>query len=58
MNLTKPYTPLLIVVVAGLIYAIWNYAQPFLLIASSTYVASGMLIRIGGIVRRRLRHNS
>lgn len=58
VNLTKPYTPLLIVVVAGLIYAIWNYAQPFLLIASSTYVASGMLIRIGGIVRRRLRHHS
>jgi len=55
VNLTKPYTPLLIVVVAASIYAIWNYAQPVLLIASCTYVASGILIRVGGSLRRRWR---
>src|SRR5215471_9863300 len=43
VSLTKPYTPLIIVVVAALIYAVWNYAQPVLLIAAATYVASGIL---------------
>jgi CDP-diacylglycerol--serine O-phosphatidyltransferase len=58
VNLSKPYTPLLIVVLAASIYGIWNYAQPVLLIASLTYVASGILIRIGGIIRRRWRHTA
>jgi CDP-diacylglycerol--serine O-phosphatidyltransferase len=34
----------------------WNFPQPLLLVLSSAYVASGIVIRIGGIVRRRLRH--
>jgi CDP-diacylglycerol--serine O-phosphatidyltransferase len=37
-----------------LIYLIWNYSQTVLLALSATYVASGIIIRIGGIVRRRL----
>ena len=32
------------------------YAQPVLLAMSTAYVASGIAIRIGGIMRRRLRH--
>src|ERR1044071_5859032 len=56
VNLTKPYTPLLIIVLGGLIYAIWNYSQVVLLAMAGSYVASGIVIRIGGIVRRRLRH--
>jgi CDP-diacylglycerol--serine O-phosphatidyltransferase len=55
INLSKPYTPLLFVLVGGLIYGIWNWPQPVLLALASSYVASGILIRIGGIVRRRLR---
>ena len=36
------------------IYGIWNYAQLVLLTLATAYVASGIVIRIGGIVRRRL----
>jgi CDP-diacylglycerol---serine O-phosphatidyltransferase len=56
INLSKPYTPLIIVLIAGLIYAIWNYGQAVLVILASVYVSSGIVIRIGGIVRRRFRH--
>jgi CDP-diacylglycerol--serine O-phosphatidyltransferase len=55
INLSKPYTPLIFVLVGGLIYGIWNWPQPVLLAMASAYVASGIVIRIGGIVRRRLR---
>jgi CDP-diacylglycerol--serine O-phosphatidyltransferase len=55
INLSKPYTPLLFVLVGGLIYGIWNWPQPVLLAMAVAYVASGIAIRIGGIVRRRLR---
>ncbi len=55
INLNKPYTPLLFVLLGGLIYGIWNWPQPVLLAVASAYVASGIAIRIGGIVRRRLR---
>ena len=58
INLSKPYTPLLIVLLAAFIYGLWNYAQPMLLVMMSTYVGSGVLIRAGGIIRRRLRHAS
>ena len=55
INLSKPYTPLLFVLLGGLIYGIWNWPQPVLLALASSYVASGIFIRIGGILRRRLR---
>lgn len=55
INLSKPYTPLLFVLLGGLIYGIWNWPQPVLLAMACAYVASGIAIRIGGIVRRRLR---
>ena len=55
INLSKPYTPLLFVLLGGLIYGIWNWPQPVVLAVASTYVASGIVIRIGGILRRRLR---
>ena len=56
INLSKPYTPLLFVLLGGLIYGIWNWPQPVLLAMAIAYVGSGIAIRIGGIVRRRLRH--
>jgi CDP-diacylglycerol--serine O-phosphatidyltransferase len=55
INLNKPYTPLLFVLMGGLIYGIWNWPQPVLLAMACAYVGSGIAIRIGGIVRRRLR---
>jgi len=35
---------------------VWNYSQPVLVLLATAYVGSGIVIRIGGIVRRRLRH--
>ena len=56
INLNKAYSPLIIILLGGLIYAVWNYSQPVLVLLATAYVASGIVIRIGGIVRRRLRH--
>ena len=57
ISLNKPYTPLLIILVGGLIYLTWNWPQPVLLAMPAAYVASGILIRLGGIIRRRVRHH-
>ncbi|MBZ5725941.1 MAG: CDP-diacylglycerol--serine O-phosphatidyltransferase [Acidobacteriia bacterium] len=57
INLRKPYTPLLIILLGGLIFATAMWPQPLLLSLSVAYVGSGIAIRIGGIVRRRLRHS-
>jgi CDP-diacylglycerol--serine O-phosphatidyltransferase len=56
INLSKPYTPLILLLAGMLITAIWYFPQPLLLGMSAGYVSSGIIIRIGGIVRRRLRH--
>ncbi len=56
VNLHRPYTRLLIIVLGALIYSIWNYSQAVLLAMAASYVASGIIIRVGGILRRRLRH--
>jgi CDP-diacylglycerol---serine O-phosphatidyltransferase len=55
LNLSRPRSPLLLVLMGGTIYAIWTWSQPVLLILASTYMASGILIRAGGIVRRYFR---
>ena len=56
INLNKAYSPLIIIVLGGLIYAAWNYADIVFLVLTVSYVGSGILIRLGGIMRRRLRH--
>ena len=40
---------------SGLIYLIANYSRVVLLAMAVGYVGSGIVIRIGGIIRRRLR---
>jgi len=55
INLTRPYTPLIIILLGAFITVMWNYPQPLLLVLSGCYVASGIVIRLGGIIRRRLR---
>ncbi|HTS29325.1 MAG TPA: CDP-diacylglycerol--serine O-phosphatidyltransferase [Bryobacteraceae bacterium] len=55
INLAKPYTPLIIILIGALIYAIWNWPQPVLLALATAYVGGGIVIRIGGIIRRRIR---
>jgi CDP-diacylglycerol--serine O-phosphatidyltransferase len=51
----RPRSPLTIVLVGALIFLIWNWSQPALLMLAATYVASGVVLRIGGIARRFMR---
>jgi CDP-diacylglycerol--serine O-phosphatidyltransferase len=55
ISFSKAYSPLTIIVVGGFIYGVWNYAQLMFLAMATVYVASGIAIRIGGILRRRLK---
>ena len=55
LALTRPLSPLTIILVASLIYVISIFSQPMLLGMCAAYVGSGIVIRAGGIVRRRLR---
>jgi CDP-diacylglycerol--serine O-phosphatidyltransferase len=53
LNLLEPRSPLSIVLVGSLIFMIWNYSQPVLFAMCLTYVGSGILVRIGGLLRRK-----
>jgi len=55
VHLTRPRAPISVVVLGAAIYLIWNFSQPALLALSVGYVLSGIAIRIGGAVRRRMR---
>jgi len=55
IDLLKPRSPLSFVLLASLIYAVWKFSQPVLLLLPAIYVSSGIFIRIGGSVRRRFR---
>jgi CDP-diacylglycerol--serine O-phosphatidyltransferase len=46
---------LMLIVSCAIIYAIWNWSQPALLIIAGAYMASGIMTRAGGIVRRHFR---
>jgi CDP-diacylglycerol--serine O-phosphatidyltransferase len=45
-----------VILLAGFIYLVWNFSQAVLLAMSVTYVGSGIVIRIGGALRRRFKH--
>lgn len=53
-NLLSPRSPLSVVALGSLIYLIWNYSQPVLLGMAICYVGSGIVIRVGGVLKRRL----
>jgi CDP-diacylglycerol--serine O-phosphatidyltransferase len=55
INLLQPRSPLMVIGMGVLMFLIWNYSQVVLLAMATTYVASGMVIRIGGILRRHWR---
>jgi CDP-diacylglycerol---serine O-phosphatidyltransferase len=57
IHLMRPRSPLTIIFVAALIYLIWMFSQPVLLAISAAYLATGILIRAGGIIRRRFRQH-
>jgi CDP-diacylglycerol--serine O-phosphatidyltransferase len=52
LNLLRPRSPLTVLLFAVFIYLMWNYSQAVLLIFSGAYVASGIFIRVGGLLRR------
>jgi CDP-diacylglycerol--serine O-phosphatidyltransferase len=54
----RPRSPLTMVLIGALIIMIFLWRQPVLLVMATTYTASGVLLRIGGIIRRSRRaHN-
>jgi CDP-diacylglycerol--serine O-phosphatidyltransferase len=56
LNLARPRSPLILVLLGSLIILIWNFSQPVLLALAASYVGSGIVIRAGGIIRRRFKH--
>ena len=56
VNLSRPRSPLILVLLGSLIILIWNFAEPVLLGIAACYVGSGIVIRAGGIIRRRFKH--
>ncbi|HEX5432537.1 MAG TPA: CDP-diacylglycerol--serine O-phosphatidyltransferase, partial [Bryobacteraceae bacterium] len=58
VNLLKPRSPLTLVMFGILIFMIWFYPQPVLLMLSLCYLATGILIRVGGVLRRKVRARS
>jgi len=55
-NLVSPRSPRSVLVLAMLFYLIWNFSKPVLLGMATAYVASGIIVRIGGILRRKFGH--
>jgi len=55
VQLLQPRSPISFLVVGGVICLIYLYPQSALLALAIGYVASGIAIRIGGAIRRRLR---
>jgi len=55
VNLTGARSPLSVIAFGVFIIMVWYYSQPVLLILASVYVATGIMIRAGGVIRRRFR---
>jgi CDP-diacylglycerol---serine O-phosphatidyltransferase len=55
LSVSKPRSPLFVLIVGAAALLIWLWSRPVLLILATTYVLSGILIRIGGLIRRRKR---
>jgi len=55
ISLTGPRSPLTVILFGALIYLIWNYSQPVLLALAVLYVSTGIVLRAGGVIRRRFR---
>ena len=52
LSVSKPRSTLLVLFVGGIGVMIWSWSQPVLLILATTYALSGIIIRIGGLIRR------
>jgi CDP-diacylglycerol---serine O-phosphatidyltransferase len=52
LNLRQPHSPLILIALGAIIFAIWNWSQLMLVTIASVYVGSGIVVRVAGIVRR------
>ncbi len=57
INLLNPRSPRSVVLLGMLFYLIWNFSQPVLLVMATAYVSSGILVRMGGLLRQLLRRS-
>lgn len=55
LNLMRPRSPFLVVIVGSFILLCWNWPQLSLLLLGSFYVGSGVVVRIAGVLRRLFR---
>jgi CDP-diacylglycerol--serine O-phosphatidyltransferase len=53
INVSKPRTPLIVLVIAGLVFVIWEWSQPVLFAVSCAYLISGIVMRFSSLVKRR-----
>ena len=53
LNLLQPRSPLSLILLGSLIFMIWYYSQPVLFFMCLTYTASGIFVRLAGLLRRR-----
>jgi len=51
-NLVSPRSPRSVIFLFAFIYMIWNFSKPVLLAMSLFYVGSGIVVRVGGLIRR------
>jgi CDP-diacylglycerol--serine O-phosphatidyltransferase len=52
INVSKPRTPLIVLLIGGIAFVIWEWSQPVLLAVTCAYLLSGLVIRLSGVVRR------
>jgi CDP-diacylglycerol--serine O-phosphatidyltransferase len=57
LNLMRPRSPLTIVLIGSLIYLIAFYSKPLLVTIAGLYVGGGIVIRIGGLLKRTFRRS-
>jgi CDP-diacylglycerol---serine O-phosphatidyltransferase len=55
INTSTPRTPLIVLLVGGLAFLIWEWSQPVLLAAACAYLLSGIVMKAGRLVRRLTR---
>ena len=55
VNMLRPRSTLILILMCAVIYGIWNWPQPVVLLLATVYVGSGVFIRAGGIIRRMMR---
>jgi CDP-diacylglycerol---serine O-phosphatidyltransferase len=55
LNLLRPRSPITVVVLGAFIFLVWNYSHAVLLTIGVLYVGSGIVVRLGGLIKRAFR---